>query len=328
MEVRSADLNDEAVRELVRFHHTDMHAMSPPELAFAFDIDKLRAPGIHVLAAFEGAEILGIGAVALRGKEAELKSMRTVPRGLRSGVGSALLEALTDIAREAGVRTLYLETGSGQGFEAAWMFYERHGFEPCGPFADYGESDFNRFMSKSLQNASVASLAKSGSHSFSKQTADWLDLIAGQGVAGDAHCGVTVKHRSRVALDPSQPNLRQVHLIAAELLDELVEAGFALDPGDLGENVLTRGLDLMALPRGTRLRIGSEAELELTGLRNPCGQIEAFRPGLLALVASRAPSHPHSRRANRSKRLSQFWRISAPRPRHRSRRTGGRPHPS
>ena len=134
----------------------------------------------------------------------------------------------------------------------------------------------------------VASLSLSGRHEFSKQLAESLELIAGEGIAGDAHCGSTVKHRSRVAVDPLQPNLRQVHLIAAELLDELNAEGFALNPGDLGENLLTRGIDLIDLPRGTRLRIGSEAEIELTGLRNPCGQIEAFRPGLLARVALRA----------------------------------------
>lgn len=287
MEIRPADLGDEEVRELVRFHHADMQAMSPPEFSFALDIDKLRAPGIHVLAAYGGSELLGIGAVALRGAEGELKSMRTAPGSLRRSVGTALLEHLTRIAERAGVRTLYLETGTGPGFEAAWQLYLRHGFEPCGPFADYEESDFNRFMKKALPAGRIVSLSRAAEHRFSKLTADSLELIAGEGVAGDAHCGVTVKHRSRVAVDPSQPNLRQVHLIAAELLDELALEGFALEPGDLGENLLTRGLDLMALPRGTRLRIGEEVELELTGLRNPCCQIEAFRPGLLAKVALR-----------------------------------------
>jgi GNAT superfamily N-acetyltransferase len=275
LEIRPADLDDAGVRELVRFHHADMQAMSPPEFSFALDIDKLRAPGIRVLAAYDGRQLLGIGAVALSDDEAELKSMRTVPGKLRRGVGTALLDALTRIARDAGVRTVYLETGTGPGFEAAWQLYLRNGFEPSGPFADYEESDFNRYMRKAIL----------------------VDLIAGKGVAGDAHCGAMVKHRSRVAADPSQPNLRQVHLIAAELLDELGLVGFALGPGDLGENVLTRGLDLMTLPRCTRLRIGDEVELELTGLRNPCGQIEAFRPGLLARVASRDESGAIVRRA-------------------------------
>lgn len=148
-----------------------------------------------------------------------------------------------------------------------------------------------------MLTGSVVSLSLSARHTFSKQTVASLDLIAGHGVAGDAHCGTTVKHRSRVATDPSQPNLRQVHLIAAELLDDLNEQGFGLKPGDLGENVLTRGLDLIALPTATRLAIGSGVEIELTGLRNPCGQIEAFRTGLLAKVALRGDDGRISRRA-------------------------------
>jgi MOSC domain-containing protein YiiM len=143
----------------------------------------------------------------------------------------------------------------------------------------------------------VVSLSRSGTHTFSKEPVTSLALIEGEGVAGDAHRGITVKHRSRVAIDPSQPNLRQVHLIAAELLEELNEAGFALNSGDLGENILTRGIALSDLPRGARLRIGNEAEIELTGLRNPCGQIEAFRPGLLAKVVSKNEQGALVRRA-------------------------------
>ncbi|MBV5264218.1 MOSC domain-containing protein [Pinisolibacter sp. B13] len=136
--------------------------------------------------------------------------------------------------------------------------------------------------------ATVISVGRDGAHRFSKPVLAEIRLLAGLGVEGDAHCGVTVKHRSRVAVDPTRPNLRQVHLIQSELFDELAERGFALRPGDLGENVLTRGVDLLALPRGTRLRLGAEAVVEITGLRNPCGQIEAFRPGLLAAVVERA----------------------------------------
>lgn len=124
--------------------------MSPPEFSFALDIDKLRSAEIHVMAAYEGEDLLGIGAVAVRGDQGELKSMRTVPGSLRSGVGTALLEALTAFAREAGVRALYLETGTGPGFEPAWQLYLKHNFEPCGPFGDYEESNFNRFMKKLL----------------------------------------------------------------------------------------------------------------------------------------------------------------------------------
>ena len=144
---------------------------------------------------------------------------------------------------------------------------------------------------------SVLALAAHAEHAFSKKPRERIRLLAGLGVEGDAHCGATVKHRSRVAVDPTQPNLRQVHLIQAELLDELKAAGFAVAPGDMGENVTTRGLDLLALPRGTRLRLGPEAIVELTGLRNPCAQVEAFQSGLLAAVLGRAPDGSLIRKA-------------------------------
>ncbi|WP_333825652.1 MOSC domain-containing protein [Pinisolibacter sp.] len=134
----------------------------------------------------------------------------------------------------------------------------------------------------------VISVAADGGHRFSKRVTPAIRLLTGLGVEGDAHCGVTVKHRSRVAADPTAPNLRQVHLVQGELFDELRPRGFDLAPGDLGENILTGGLDLLALPRGARLAIGSTAIVELTGLRNPCGQIENFRKGLLAAVLDRA----------------------------------------
>jgi MOSC domain-containing protein YiiM len=135
--------------------------------------------------------------------------------------------------------------------------------------------------------AVVVSVSAKAGHAFSKAVLPSIRLIAGLGVEGDAHCGRTVKHRSRVAADPTQPNLRQVHLIHEELFDELAPQGFALAPGALGENVLTRGIDLLGLPVGTRLKLGAEALVEITGLRNPCGQIEEFRPGLLKAVLGR-----------------------------------------
>jgi MOSC domain-containing protein YiiM len=135
---------------------------------------------------------------------------------------------------------------------------------------------------------SVLAVAQSRGHHFSKQPALSLRLVAGLGVAGDAHAGATVKHRSRVARDPTQPNLRQVHLLHAELFEELRPQGFAITPGALGENITTQGLDLLALPRGARLRVGS-ALLEVTGLRNPCVQLDRFAPGLMAATLSRDP---------------------------------------
>lgn len=136
-------------------------------------------------------------------------------------------------------------------------------------------------------SARVLAVHRSSSHSFSKFQEDSITLVEGLGVEGDAHAGATVKHRSRVARDPSAPNLRQVHLIHAELFDELVEQDHAVFPGDMGENITTRGIDLLALPAGTRLRLGEQAEVEVTGLRNPCSQIDRFQPGLMAKVLDR-----------------------------------------
>ncbi len=135
--------------------------------------------------------------------------------------------------------------------------------------------------------AQVVAVHLSGLHSFSKFTEPAIRLLAGLGVEGDAHAGTTVKHRSRVARDPSAPNLRQVHLLHAELFDEFMTADFAVWPGDMGENITTRGIDLLALPTGTRLHIGDGAVVELTGLRNPCSQIDKFQKGLMAATLDR-----------------------------------------
>lgn len=136
-------------------------------------------------------------------------------------------------------------------------------------------------------NGTVLAVHRSSTHSFTKFAEDAITLVEGLGVAGDAHAGATVKHRSRVARDPNAPNLRQVHLLQAELFDELLEQDHAVFPGDLGENITTRGVDLLALPAGTVLRIGEAVQVELTGLRNPCSQIDRFQPGLTAKVLDR-----------------------------------------
>ena len=130
-------------------------------------------------------------------------------------------------------------------------------------------------------SAVVLSVSRDSAHRFTKRSCEAVMLLRGLGVAGDAHLGATVQHRSRVAVDPTQPNLRQVHLIHSELFAEVAAAGFTLRPGDLGENITTTGIDLLALPRGARLQIGHDALVEVTGLRNPCAQINAFDPGLL-----------------------------------------------
>jgi MOSC domain-containing protein YiiM len=153
-------------------------------------------------------------------------------------------------------------------------------------------------MSKSSHhNGFVVAVARDGEHRFSKDLTDDITIVAGLGIEGDAHQGVTVRHRSRVAADPTQPNLRQVHLIHSELFEELGERGFRVKPGDMGENIATRGIDLLGLPRGSHLRVGPQVVLEVTGLRNPCAQIERFQRGLLAAVLGRGPNGEVVRKA-------------------------------
>ncbi len=135
--------------------------------------------------------------------------------------------------------------------------------------------------------ARVEAVHRSGGHHFSKQPETEITLVAGLGVVGDARQGAQVKHRSRVAADPTQPNLRQVHLLNTELFERVGAEGFDVGPGDLGENITTTGIDLVELPAATVLAIGPDALLAVTGLRNPCGQIDGFQDGLLAAVRRR-----------------------------------------
>lgn len=136
-------------------------------------------------------------------------------------------------------------------------------------------------------SGTVSAVSSSGTYSFTKPNRESIRLLAGLGVEGDIHAGVTVKHRFRMRRDASQPNLRQVHLIHEELFEEVRGAGFEVAAGELGENVTTRGIDLLGLPVGTRLRLGDEAVVEVTGLRNPCAQIDTFRQGLMKQVVGR-----------------------------------------
>jgi MOSC domain-containing protein YiiM len=138
-----------------------------------------------------------------------------------------------------------------------------------------------------MMNGIVVAVSKSATHSFSKPNQKSIRLRIGLGVEGDAHMGEKVQHRSRIAKDPNQPNLRQVHLIHAELHDELRERGFDIYPGQMGENITTRGIDLLSLPIGTRLHIGTTALVEVTGLRNPCYQLDDFQEGLMKAVLDR-----------------------------------------
>ena len=127
----------------------------------------------------------------------------------------------------------------------------------------------------------IVAVSRDGAHNFTKPNVESIELVAGLGIRGDAHLGTTVQHRVRVREDPTRPNLRQVHLMHAELHDELRAQGFDVSGGQMGENITTRGVDLLNLPTGTRLHLGSEAVVEITGLRNPCAQLDDFQDGLL-----------------------------------------------
>ncbi|NNC72976.1 MAG: MOSC domain-containing protein [Sphingomonadaceae bacterium] len=133
----------------------------------------------------------------------------------------------------------------------------------------------------------IVAVSRKAAHGIAKPNVDSIHLIAGEGVEGDAHCGATVQHRSRVAQNPGQPNLRQVHLVHAELFDELAEKGFNVAPGDIGENITTRGIDLLSLPEGTELALGGKARVRITGLRNPCKQLNGHAEGLMEAVLVR-----------------------------------------
>ena len=139
-------------------------------------------------------------------------------------------------------------------------------------------------------SGTVIAVAKDEGHNFSKKLVPEIEIIVGLGVDGDAHLGKKVNHRSRVKVDPTQPNLRQVHLIHSELFAEVAEKGFSVNPADLGENITTEGVDLLSLPRHAVLEIGEDVCLEVTGLRNPCAQIDNFQKGLLAAVLDKGPN--------------------------------------
>jgi MOSC domain-containing protein YiiM len=133
----------------------------------------------------------------------------------------------------------------------------------------------------------VTAVSRSAKHTFGKQNESVIRLVTGEGVEGDAHCGTTVKHRSRVAQNPDQPNLRQVHLVHSELFEELRDGGFEVSAGQMGENITTLDVNLLGLPTGTRLHLGAEAVVELTGLRNPCGQLNGVQTGLMEALLGR-----------------------------------------
>jgi MOSC domain-containing protein YiiM len=143
----------------------------------------------------------------------------------------------------------------------------------------------------------VTAVCRRATHRLDKERQDVVRLLAGLGVDGDVHLGVTVKHRSHVKRNPAAPNLRQVHLMHSELHDELIEQGFAVSAGQMGENITTRGVDLLDLPTGARLRLGASAVVEVTGLRNPCDQLNGLQEGLMSAVLTRRDDGELVRRA-------------------------------
>jgi len=136
--------------------------------------------------------------------------------------------------------------------------------------------------------ASVLAVARDAGHNFSKPVCDSINVVTGLGVEGDAHYGKLIQHLYRIKKEPNDPNLRQIHLIHRELHEELRAKGFDIAPGDMGENVTTQGIDLLGLPRGTVLKFGEEAAVEITGLRNPCYQLNDFREGLMKACLDKA----------------------------------------
>ena len=150
---------------------------------------------------------------------------------------------------------------------------------------------------RNAMSAHVVALARDSLHRVSKLPCDRIRLIAGLGVEGDAHAGLTMQHRSRWVKQRTVPNVRQVHLIHAELFDELTAKGFAIAPMQMGENIKTRSIDLLGLSAGTRLRLGGEAVIEITGLRNPCAKLDQIAPGLMQAVIEKGPGKTLIRKA-------------------------------
>jgi GNAT superfamily N-acetyltransferase len=243
-------------------------------------------PDSRLFLAVEGGRVLG--SLAIDGRDRADVRLRwfIVAEEARGGLGRRLLEEALGFCRERGFAAVTL--GTFAGLDAARRLYERAGFvlEHEAPAAGWGVTVNEQRFRLRLADGLVTHVATDGTHRFSKTLRESIRLLAGLGVEGDAHAGVTVQHRSRVARDPTQPNLRQVHLTHAELFEELRTRGFDIAPAAMGENITTRGLDLLGLPRGARLRIGG-AVVEVTGLRNPCRQLDEYRPGLMAATLDR-----------------------------------------
>lgn len=134
----------------------------------------------------------------------------------------------------------------------------------------------------------ILSVSARSGHHFSKTPQRSIRLLAGLGVEGDGHMGERIKHRSRARYNPALPNLRQVHLIDSGYIALMAAKGYAVAPGDIGENLLVAGIDLISMPQDTLLHLGGDgAVVRITGLRNPCIQMDRFMPGLMAASLDR-----------------------------------------
>lgn len=251
--------------------------------------------GTAVAGAFRGRELVGIAGLYREphhkcAHKAHVWGMFVTPAERGRGLGERLLHLLVLRAHAMdGVEALQL--GVSDEAPGARRLYERAGFVLWGFEPDALRLEGRRVrvacMSRPLEGAQVTAVSRGAEHGLRKRSVESIRLLEGLGVEGDAHLGETVQHRSRAAKHPDMPNLRQVHLIPAELHDELAAAGFEVAAGQMAENVTTRGLDLLTVPRGTRLVLGAEAELEITGLRNPCKQLDGLQPGLMAATLAR-----------------------------------------
>ena len=149
--MRVDDLSGAEIQALVKRHLAGMYENSPPESVHAFDLDKLRQPGVTFWSGWVGDQIAVMGALKrLDDVNGEIKSMRVVDAFLGKGAGRAMLEHIVAEARAMGMGTLWLETGSTEAFVPALKLYESAGFEVCGPFGDYTLDPFSVFMKRAL----------------------------------------------------------------------------------------------------------------------------------------------------------------------------------
>ena len=266
-------------------------AICPEELGFEVVIDQIPITEVQMVNQFKGSKKLapqftrGYG-LTFGYNERKAMSMAIVDRALRA---KEFDEEIKGPAQQEEFVLSHGDNVEAQGFVQHLKLPHYIDFQAELNLVrkmreEYAQSQAQSQAQPQACQGTVTAVSLSAEHHFSKTNQNSISLIAGIGIEGDAHAGETVQHRSRVAQDPSQPNLRQVHLIHSELHDELRAAGFAIAPGQMGENITTRGIDLLGLPVNTRLHIGKSVVIEVTGLRNPCKQLNQLQPGLMAAV--------------------------------------------